>query len=548
MEVSTKVLSTHHKWQKAFEDQDFVGSLTTDVLPAYLQKCRWFAAKASKIKQYRLENQIKIKGTGTEGLVYLLILEVIFAAGNSESYLVPVYFAPVKPSAVEEAAFITKAKVNGQNGVLMEATYLESYRNRLFKNISSRAQIKDDEGEVVFNRGRVLTRDKTIKRISSSLLGAEQSNTTIVYNDKYFLKVYRRLFIDPNPDYELTQFLSEGAGFKYSPQFAGSIHWKNKKLPEVTLGLMQYKVENQGEAWGYLLQQVRSFFQKIDEVKTLVNEIEEVPLNKPRSIKDLSETLTDLIGYDTLEKISKLGKRTAQMHISLASDKNNRAFAPILFNEDYSVWLKNRLMIQFDFRYNLVELNLHKLQGLAYDYALKFLDNKQFIQRTIIGLDIIKLSSQRIRIHGDYHLGQVLITDGDFCILDFEGEPECTIRDRKVKQSPLKDVAGMFRSFHYAVYATIFDKGSKSKLNLEDQFTAGEKYYQAIISVYLNSYIKTAMDNALDIGYMPEINYLLRYHLLEKAIYELGYELNSRPAWVIIPLKGIMQILETEKK
>ena len=195
-------------------------------------------------------------------MVYLLILEVIFAAGNSESYLVPVYFAPIKPSEVEEAAFITKAKVNGQNGVLMEATYLESYRNRLFKNISSRAHIKDDEGEVVFNRGRVLTRDKSVKRISSRLLGAEQSNTTIVYNDKYFLKVYRRLFIDPNPDYELTQFLSEGAGFKYSPQFAGSIHWKNKRLPEVTLGLMQYKVENQGEAWGYLLSTSEVFLSK----------------------------------------------------------------------------------------------------------------------------------------------------------------------------------------------------------------------------------------------------------------------------------------------
>jgi maltose alpha-D-glucosyltransferase/alpha-amylase len=134
--------------------------------------------------------------------------------------------------------------------------------------------------------------------------------------------------------------------------------------------------------------------------------------------------------------------------------------------------------------------------------------------------------------------------DDDFYIIDYEGEPESTIRDRKVKQTPLKDVAGMLRSFHYAVYATIFSEKNSFKLSKEELFEAGEKYYKAISAVFLNRYIETAMDNQLDIGYKSEIKNLLEYHLLEKAVYEIGYELKARPDWVIIPLTGIKQILE----
>ena len=147
-------------------------------------------------------------------------------------------------------------------------------------------------------------------------------------------------------------------------------------------------------------------------------------------------------------------------------------------------------------------------------------------------------------MHGDYHLGQVLITDNDFCILDFEGEPESSIRDRKIKQSPLKDVAGMLRSFHYSVYASIFSRSRRSKTDLQPLFEAGEKYYRGLAAIYLERYINTAMDKGLDIGYWKEINFLLQYHILEKAVYEIGYEINYRPSWVIIPLQGIMQILE----
>jgi maltose alpha-D-glucosyltransferase/alpha-amylase len=146
-------------------------------------------------------------------------------------------------------------------------------------------------------------------------------------------------------------------------------------------------------------------------------------------------------------------------------------------------------------------------------------------------------------VHGDYHLGQILVKDDDFYILDFEGEPESTIRDRKVKQPPLKDVAGLFRSFHYAIYATIFNNIETYNLSQETLFKAGELLYSYLTGLFLGTYISVVQDANLNIGYNQERIFILEYCLLEKAVYELGYELNSRPRWALIPLKGISNII-----
>ena len=146
-------------------------------------------------------------------------------------------------------------------------------------------------------------------------------------------------------------------------------------------------------------------------------------------------------------------------------------------------------------------------------------------------------------MHGDYHLGQILVQNDDFFIIDFEGEPESTIRDRKVKQPPLKDVAGLFRSFHYAIYATIFNNFKHYKHSQKELFETGELLYTYFIGIFLEVYVDEVRKANLNIGYEQERIFLLEYSLLEKAVYELGYELNSRPKWAVIPLKGISNII-----
>jgi trehalose synthase-fused probable maltokinase len=201
------------------------------------------------------------------------------------------------------------------------------------------------------------------------------------------------------------------------------------------------------------------------------------------------------------------------------------------------------LLYQFQNRLNTIENSMHKLDGLALELANEFLEKKNIIRKRFVDFDWTKLKGERIRVHGDYHLGQVLVKDDDFYILDFEGEPESTIRDRKVKQPPLKDIAGLFRSFHYAIYATIFNNTESYKQEQEHLFEAGEVLYQYLKNVFLGTYVSKVQEANLNIGYNQERIFLLKYAMLEKAVYELGYELNSRPRWAVIPLKGISNII-----
>jgi len=238
-----------------------------------------------------------------------------------------------------------------------------------------------------------------------------------------------------------------------------------------------------------------------------------------------------------------LAKRTAEMHIDLGSEFEDTAFTPTHFNGDYSVWLKNRMIYQFQNRLNIIENNLHKLEGYSLELAKDLLSKKSLIRSKFLRFDWTKLKGERIRVHGDYHLGQILVQDDDFYILDFEGEPESTIRDRQVKQPPMKDVAGLFRSFHYAIYATIFNNQDCYKQSQEELFKAAELLYGYFAGIFLETYVQTVEQANLNIGYSQERNFILEYCLLEKAVYELGYELNSRPTWAIIPLKGISNLI-----
>jgi maltose alpha-D-glucosyltransferase/alpha-amylase len=276
-----------------------------------------------------------------------------------------------------------------------------------------------------------------------------------------------------------------------------------------------------------------------------VEDFPKVALYRPLEFETLSKEICELIGNDFLEKVQKLAVRTAEMHIALFSERTDRYFTPESFGGDYTVWLLNRLMYMLDGRFNALEQKVEQLKGKAREYAEYVLEHREEIKNHILRFDELHLNSSRIRIHGDYHLGQILITGDDFCILDFEGEPESTIRDRKVKQPPVKDLAGLCRSYHYAVFSTVFNALPEG-MDSETATEVGGRLYRIIAGLSLERYIDTAMDHGLNIGYAREIDFLLRYHIFEKAIYEIGYELNSRPDWVVIPLKGIIQILKNE--
>ena len=526
--------SFNDKWEDLLNNKKFVKAFLSDVLEEYIVKQRWYGGKASKLKYIELSEYFKIQQQGE--VYYGLILEVNFEEAFYQHYFLPIAFVSDESFAKEER--ILPISIKGQKGFIIDAINLEAFRKLVFERILNAMPV--DKTRVQYNKSPSFN---NIKYESSRFMGLEQSNTSIVYNESYVLKFFRRIYSDKNPDYEMSRFLSEKKNFKNTPKYLGSVNIVGSDKDYITIALMQEMVPNEGDAWDYMLKELHKVFLNIENKNIKINSLPQTELYLRLAIKDVPPQIIDWAGLNLFLKIQTLAKRTAEMHIALGSEFEETAFTPTQFNGDYTVWLKNRMLYQFQNRLNTIENNMHKLDGLAFTLANEFLAKKNVIRKRFVNFDWTKQKSERIRVHGDYHLGQILVKDEDFYILDFEGEPESTIRDRKVKQPPLKDVAGLFRSFHYAIYSTIFNNHDVYKLSQEELFDAGELLYRYLIGVFLETYIKEVQCANLNIGYHQERIFLLKYSLLEKAVYELGYELNSRPRWAVIPLKGISNII-----
>ena len=522
-------------WEELLDNGSFLKLFLSDVLESYIVKQRWFGGKASTIKYIELAEYFKIQQHGE--IYFGLILEVDFVEAFYQHYFLPIAFVTDENFAPNDR--ILPISIKNQKGFIIDAVNLEAFRKLVFERIAT--ALPRDTTKVQYHKSLSFT-DAVYK--SSRFMGLEQSNTSLVYNEKYVLKFFRRIFSDKNPDYEMSRFLSEKKEFKNTPSYLGSINLLSVDNDYITIALMQEMVPNQGDAWDYMLKELFSVFLNIKEKNININALPDTELYQRLTIADIPPQIIDWAGLNLFTKIQTLAKRTAEMHIALGSEFEETAFTPSRFNGDYTVWLKNRLIHQFQNRLNIIENNLHKLDGFALQLAQDFLSKKNKIRKQFTNFDWTKLKGERIRVHGDYHLGQILVKDNDFYILDFEGEPESTIRDRKVKQPPLKDVAGLFRSFHYAIYATIFNnKDSFNTLSQEQLFQAGETLYNYITGIFLGTYVTETQNANLNLGYNQERIFILKYCLLEKAVYELGYELNSRPEWAVIPLKGISNII-----
>ena len=524
----------NEKWEELLDNKDFVKVFLSDIVENYIVKQRWYGGKASKLKYIELSDYFRIQNEGE--VYYGLILEINFVEAFYQHYFLPIAFVTDESFAMQDR--ILPIRINKQQGYIIDAINLEAFRKLVFEKILNAHP--NDRSRVQYHKSESFT---NVVYESSRFLGLEQSNTSIVYNEKFVLKFFRRIFANKNPDYEMSCFLSDKKGFKNTPAYQGSLNIIDSEKEFISIALMQKMVPNQGDAWKHMLNELKTVFSNLEYKNIDINSLPENELYKRLRIDHIPEQIIDWVGMNLFQKIQVLANRTAEMHIVLGSEFEDTAFTPTHFNGDYSVWLKNRLLHQFQNRLNAIENNLHKLDGLTLALAKEFLDNKNNIRKRFVNFDWTKLKGERIRVHGDYHLGQILVKEDDFYILDFEGEPESTIRDRKVKQPPLKDVAGMFRSFHYAIYATIFNNGEKFNQPQESLFKAAEILYSYFTSIFLETYVTAILEANLNIGYKQERDFILKYCLLEKAVYELGYELNSRPRWALIPLKGISNII-----
>jgi maltose alpha-D-glucosyltransferase / alpha-amylase len=530
------VFTTDISWEKAFNSYNEKRQFERKILPSYLKKCRWFGGKAKAIAKMSIHKMIPLKIDGRTH--YLTLVEVHYVQRLPEIYFLPLSFASVD-SLIDKVEYnaqsvVCRAELQGEPGFVMDSSYDKSFRDHLFQSMDKKVRMKVEDGVLEFNSS-VFNKIVNTGEIDSKVLKADQSNTAFIYNDQYFFKFYRKLEREINPDLELVRFLSENTSFSNSPKYAGSMEYIDQEGNVIVFGLLQERVENQGDAWIMTIDSVGRFFERV-MLKAKKEKLPKLVNKSSIKFEEAPELIQEFIGRGFYERVVRLGQRTAEMHLALASDKTTPAFAPEPFTANYQRSLYSSLRKLVRDRFNLLENSLPKLSFETRELGKKVLAMEDDILECFKEIYSVRITERKTRIHGDYHLGQVLFTGKDFVIIDFEGEPGFSFSERRLKKSPMKDVAGMMRSFQYAAFGKIILNENYRQQDMEYLESWAEQWQHYISRFYFGAYLER-LGLSKELSHENEV--LIRTFLLEKAIYELGYELNGRPEWVAIPLRGI---------
>jgi trehalose synthase-fused probable maltokinase len=514
-------------------------------LPAYLKGQRWFGAKARELRATEVVDFIVLERDALHALIVMVKVE--YEGGGADLYSVPLVVSKGPGSKDEPgapgkglAALTVSGRNNGETLTLSDALKNETFLSLLLDAIERGLVFTGEAGELVTSHTHALSMQETgaAGSLRPRAITAEQSNSSVAYGDRLILKFFRRLEEGENPDLEMGGFLTEKAHYQHTPQLLGALEYRGARGLRMTQGILQGFVPNQGDAWQYTMKSISNFYNDVDKGSA------------ESSVADLQNNAARASIATFLESVGLLARRTAELHLALASPAavTEADFVPEPFDDKFQRSFEDALLELTNRIFGQLRHAQDRLPGNARPKVEKVLASEsEIIERFHAALSK-PIRAVRTRIHGDYHLGQVLYTGADFVIIDFEGEPARALSHRRLKRSPLQDVAGMLRSFHYAAHAPLLaatgsvnvDDSNREKLN-----GWAEVWARWVSDRYLNEYLKTALGAEFLPPSREEIMALLQLHVLEKAVYELGYELNNRPGWVAIPLEGIFKTLES---
>lgn len=455
----------------------------------WLRGRRWFGDKSRQIE--RFEPFVHATIERPEGYLALTVVDIAFAEGESARYFVPVLVSRDGPGDLDIGCIVER----GENWFVNDALITTAFQRWFMEMASSNSRIDGPAGSWRWRSiGSGVDQLRRAVDERASVLSGEQSNTSLRYGRALVAKVFRRLQPGINPDIEIGGFLKSHAKFAHVPPLLGEAEMRDDRAWSVAA--IQAFQENQGDGWSWLLASMRGS----DD-------------NAMRS---------------TWDALGLLGERTAELHIALATDSVSESFRPEPYDAEILAADSERL--NRELKATLQLLRQSDADALSWDTATDRL------AAVIDGLECLR-GTVRIRVHGDYHLGQVLrTTDNDFSILDFEGEPSRPLAERRQKAAALRDVAGMLRSFDYA-------RATLARESRPGRFDDGHlaRWAAGARQRFLDRYLRRVADATVPI--IPATSE--RFHgalaalELEKALYEVRYELNNRPDWAPIPLDAI---------
>ncbi|HEY4640511.1 MAG TPA: maltose alpha-D-glucosyltransferase [Thermoanaerobaculia bacterium] len=508
-------------------------------LETYVRSRRWFSGKARTITSLQVTETVALPNDAGQ----LTFLRIDYADGEPETYLLPLAIMHARRAQEQKTRLPTLIARLRDGDLLHEPVTDARFTAALLDTIARRRTLKGEQGAVAGTalRPREL---RDAADLTAQVLKAEQSNTAVLYGDRYFMKLFRRLEPGVNTDLEVTRFLNEETSFTGTPRLSGALQYETDGTTEpTTLAILQRYVANSGDAWSYTVDTFGRFFDSVLSDPAAAERLAKAtPLESLLTIADkhVPEIAQQTIGL-YLADAEVLGRRTAQMHLALASRDDIAAFAPEPITPHYQ-----RSMYQHIRSQTVRTFQLLRRRGKGIPAAEELLAREEEVQQRIRRILDGRITGLRIRTHGDYHLGQVLHTGNDFVIIDFEGEPSRPLSERRIKRSALRDVAGMLRSFHYAPHAVMFGQSQHSVIRAEDAAaveSGANFWYRWVSAAFLRAYLAESGNAAHLPQSRGELQVLLDAHLLEKSLYEIAYEMNNRPDWVRIPLRGVLELL-----
>jgi maltose alpha-D-glucosyltransferase/alpha-amylase len=530
------------------------------IVPGYLLSRPWFAAAGREILWTEIDESVPLPFDGRTAI--LLLVRLGFRDGDPETWLLPVAEATGEWARhlEQEQSEVVLARLETESGpaVIYEPVRERSFCEALLAFIAAEDRAEGERGVLrgvreeaapgpdevrgfgPETRGR--REDRHRGELESGPVRAEPENTSILFGDAFVLKLIRRLDPGVNPDLEIRRFLAGRTAFRYQPPLAGALEWSRRGDGDLTFGLLQRYVPNEGDAWSYLVDQLGEWFEW-----ALTSE-EDPPAAPPGGSPAahvglvVPPAVEERIGH-SLDDVRRIAVRTAGLHRALGSRDDDPAFAPERMTPMYRRSLYESLRASARSAFGELRAASDRLPADARADAQVVLERGDLLLEAARRIVSQQPGGMRTRIHGDYHLGQLLFTGRDFVVVDFEGEPERAISERRLKRSPLRDAGGLVASLHYAASAAL----SAGAIRAEDvpALRPWARWWTFWTGV---AFVETYRRALADTGLLPDdpesVGLLLRHFLVDKALYQLRFELRHRPAWVGIPLEELRVVAE----
>ncbi|HXH51347.1 MAG TPA: putative maltokinase [Terriglobia bacterium] len=509
-------------WQ-SLEQGETREQFEQQVLPAYLSRQRWFASKGTEIERAELATRFVLPGR--DGNWLLATFRTHLAGGGSEDYFVPLAIAwdlssPV-PSSPDSNEVVANIRRGTQSGTLRDALSEPRFAADLVRACGEKMNLAATGGSLRFSHTHAYfsLQDEDERNIRK--LGAEQSNSSILIAKKMVLKAYRKLERGIQPELEMGRYLTDVADYHNTPPLLGSIEQFDSNGQPTALAVMQGFIANQGDGWSFTLAHLKNLFSGI-----------------------LQGAADERSNGSYTALAERLGVRVGELHQAFAIESGDLDFQPEpVTAADVTGW-KRQIQSEAETTFGLLANSESMLPPGQHARVQALLDQRERLLGLVAGFELATGSAtMKTRFHGDLHLGQVLVAEDDFYIIDFEGEPARPFAQRRAKHSPLRDVAGMLRSFDYAAWSALFDAGAGDVDQVKRLEKPAVDWKREASGAFMQGYRKTIEGCSSCPAEPDTFARLLDLFILEKALYEIRYELANRPSWLRIPVEGIMSLL-----